>query len=200
MKIEIIGDIMEDGISFSHNLRNGESVYKFTVGSTRNSGVVDEIPCQIVSGFLDSHPGLKAGDKVHVFGEIRTRNYKKHLEVYVWCNSLDNALDSASDVNRVELEKGFIAKEPTFRKTKKNWRSISDLIVAVNEERYNKSSYIPCLAWGRYANMVKDWSIGSEVRGTGRFQSRYYDKNVDGIWVTKITYEISLNNIEEVRE
>lgn len=67
-------------------------------------------------------------------------------------------------------------QKPIYRKTPFG-REISDILLAVNRA-YNKSDYIPCIAWGRTARFCENLEVGTELRVTGRVQSREYEKNM----------------------
>ena len=76
-------------------------------------------------------------------------------------------------------------------------REIADILLAVNRS-YNKSDYIPCIAWGRNASFCQNLVIGSKIRLTGRIQSREYKKRIsDDEFVTKTAYEVSIVKLEE---
>ena len=95
--------------------------------------------------------------------------------------------------NIIELS-GFVCKEPIYRTTPFN-REISDVLLAVNRA-YNKSDYIPCIAWGRNARFVKSIEVGEKVILQGRIQSREYQKKIDDETVeNKVAYEISISKI-----
>ena len=68
------------------------------------------------------------------------------------------------------LLSGYICKPPVYRTTPFN-REIADVLVAVNRA-YNKSDYIPCIAWGRNARFVKTLCVGDKIAISGRIQSR----------------------------
>lgn len=193
--IEIIGELTGDP-RLSHTLFNGEDVYSFEIATSRTSGVYDKIPCQIVSG-LTRKMDLGAGERVYVIGEVRTRNFEGHLFMYVWCTSLVMADSSDSDMNVMELTDGIIVKKPVFREIPTG-KQICDIIIASNNERCSRSSYIPCIAWGRYASISEKFAVGDRVCGHGRFQSRVYDKKLeDGTVEERVAYEISLFDIME---
>ena len=82
-----------------------------------------------------------------------------------------------------------------FRTTPFN-REICDVLLAVNRQ-YNKSDYIPCIAWGRNARFVRSLPVGEHIRIIGRIQSRQYQKKLDDdVVVTRTAYEVSINKIE----
>jgi single-stranded DNA-binding protein len=63
---------------------------------------------------------------------------------------------------------------------------------------YNKSDYIPCIAWGRNAVYAGGLSVGTKIRVSGRMQSREYKKRLEnGELVTKTAYEVSISRMVE---
>ena len=77
---------------------------------------------------------------------------------------------------------------------------ISDLLLAVNRA-YNKSDYIPCIAWGRTARFCQNLEVGSQVKVVGRVQSRTYEKKYeDGTCQTRVAYEVSIGSLEVIEE
>ena len=77
-------------------------------------------------------------------------------------------------------------------------REIADILLAVNRA-YNKSDYIPCIAWGRNARFCENMEVGTEVRISGRVQSRNYEKKFeDGTVETRVAYEVSIASLEIV--
>ena len=68
------------------------------------------------------------------------------------------------------------------------------MLIAVNRS-YNKSDYIPCIAWGRNARYAQDIEVGKQVSISGRIQSREYTKKIGEVSETRIAYEVSLNKI-----
>ena len=97
---------------------------------------------------------------------------------------------------------GYVCKPTVYRTTPFD-RKICDILLAVNRG-YNKSDYIPCIAWGRNAMYVKNVSVGENLLIVGRIQSRKYLKTLDnGQTEERIAYELSANKIysgESVRE
>ena len=144
--------------------------------------------------------GISEGNKVKVFGEIRTRNVheddKSHLEVTVFVKEV---LLYEKDENNVELD-GFICKEPVYRETPFG-RQITDLIVASNRERNYRSDYIPCIAWGRNAIRTSEFNVGTRVKVSGRLQSREYNKRLgDETYEVRTAYELSAAMVDAVEE
>ena len=89
---------------------------------------------------------------------------------------------------------GYICKPPVYRTTPFN-REIADLLIAVNRS-YNKSDYIPAIAWGRNARFVKNLAVGDKIALSGRIQSREYQKKQpDDSMVTMTAYEVSVSKL-----
>ncbi|MBR3792232.1 MAG: single-stranded DNA-binding protein, partial [Clostridia bacterium] len=87
--------------------------------------------------------------------------------------------------------------EPVYRTTPFG-REITDLLLAVNRT-YNKSDYIPVIAWGRNARYCKGFKVGDNVKVWGRIQSRDYQKRLsEDEVITKTAYEVSVSKLELV--
>ena len=94
---------------------------------------------------------------------------------------------------------GFICKKPIYRQTPFG-REISDILLAVNRA-YNKSDYIPCIAWGRNARFCQNLEVGTQVKVVGRVQSRMYEKkHEDGTVENRVAYEVSVGSLEIIEE
>ena len=77
-------------------------------------------------------------------------------------------------------------------------REIADVLLAVNRA-YNKSDYIPTIAWGRNSRFCQTLSVGDNIRVWGRLQSREYQKKItETEAVKKIAYEVSISKMEKV--
>ena len=69
-------------------------------------------------------------------------------------------------------------------------------MLAVNR-MYNKSDYIPCIAWGRNAIYSSTLDVGDRIAIHGRLQSRQYKKKCeDGDVLIKTAYEVSILALE----
>ena len=89
---------------------------------------------------------------------------------------------------------GYICKPPIYRTTPFN-REIADILIAVNRS-YNKSDYIPCIAWGRNARFAKNLGVGEKIAVSGRIQSREYQKRITDDDVRIMTaYEVSISKL-----
>ena len=90
-------------------------------------------------------------------------------------------------------------KAPVYRTTPFQ-REIADILLAVNRY-YNKSDYIPCIAWGRNAKFAERLEVGTHLRVWGRIQSREYQKRIDeDNFIIKTAFEVSVSKMEIVTE
>ncbi len=70
------------------------------------------------------------------------------------------------------------------------------MLLAVNRA-YSKSDYIPCIAWGKNARLIKNASVGQKLEVGGRIQSRQYTKRLDdGSAEIRTAYEFSIGCVE----
>ena len=104
-------------------------------------------------------------------------------------------LDLTGQVNpNTIVLSGYICKPPVYRTTPFN-REIADILLAVNRS-YNKSDYIPCIAWGRNARFAKNLAVGEKIALSGRIQSREYQKRFSDDDIKILTaYEVSISKL-----
>ena len=187
----IHGTILEEP-KFSHNIL-GEGFYDLKLQVPRLSEEFDTIPVTISERLLN---GANMGDFLSIDGQFRSYNKqldgKSKLVLTLFAKELVD-FDEDQNSNTISLS-GFICKPPIYRTTPFG-REICDVLVAVNRA-YNKSDYIPCIAWGRNAKFVKNLNVGDKINLTGRIQSREYQKkHEDDSVETKTAYEISIASI-----
>lgn len=201
----LVGKVTSDK-KFSHEIY-GESFYIFDLEVARLSGNSDIIPITI-SERLILEKELEIGDKVAIEGQFRSynsyENEKNRLILTVFAKDIkylseqDEENSSEKVSNEVTLI-GYICKKPIYRQTPFG-REISDILLAVNRA-YNKSDYIPAIAWGRNARFCQNIEVGTKVKITGRVQSRNYEKKFeDGTIQTRTAYEVSISSLEIVNE
>ena len=197
---------------FSHEIY-GERFYVFNLEIPRLSGNSDIIPIT-VSERLIKEETLQEGKKLLVKGQFRSynsyENEKNRLILTVFEKDLVELKESEEQEDENEMVKkdtitnevvliGYICKKPIYRQTPFG-REISDLLLAVNRA-YNKSDYIPCIAWGRNARFCQNLEVGSQVKIVGRVQSRSYEKkHEDGTIENRVAYEVSIGSLEVIEE
>lgn len=192
-KVRLSGYV-ESEPKFSHELC-GEGFYEFMLRVPRLSQQSDIIPVT-VSERLMTGVDFSIGTKLAVNGQFRSYNKfvdgKSKLMLTVFVRDF---FESAEDENPNEVELcGYVCKPPVYRTTPFN-REICDLLVAVNRA-YNKSDYIPCIAWGRNARFVRDIEVGRKLVISGRIQSRQYTKKLsEEESEVRVAYELSISKI-----
>ena len=187
----ISGEVKEEP-KFSH-LILGEGFYDIAVEVPRLSEEFDIVPVTISERLIEN---IKAGDKISIDGQFRSYNKledgRSKLILTLFAKELTD-IDEAVNPNTITLT-GFLCKQPIYRTTPFG-REICDVLIAVNRA-YNKSDYIPCIAWGRNARFVKNLEIGQKVTLQGRIQSRNYQKKHDDQTIeNKVAYEVSISSI-----
>lgn len=184
---------------FSHQMY-GEGFYESTLSVPRLSEQLDVIPFTISERLLDGS-GIEEGSLVTFAGQLRSYNKmvdgKSKLLLTLFVREiLDN--DETRNPNTIDIT-GYVCKEPIYRMTPFK-REICDVLLAVNRA-YNKSDYLPCIAWGRNARFVKEIPVGDKITVNGRIQSRIYQKvDEEGNVNERVAYEVSINRVEAIRE
>ena len=194
----IIGNIADE-FQFNHEIY-GEKFYTCTVRVPRLSGTDDNVRI-MVSERLIMDGEYNVGDRVEVTGQFRSYNSYENgdnrLVLTVFAKDIEHYEESDSKNPNTLYLNGFICKPPVYRTTPFG-REITDLLLAVNRS-YNKSDYIPIIAWGRNARFAKNLSVGDNVKIWGRIQSRTYQKRLDEEnTIEKTAYEVSVNRMELV--
>lgn len=178
---------------FSHE-NHEKRFYRFLLEVERLSGAVDLLPVLVpehVLGAMD----VSGGTMLSVEGQIRSFNSRsengRRLVISVYAENLETCDEEPE--NQVCLT-GTVCKEPVYRRTPLG-REICDVMLAVNRP-YHRADYIPCIFWGRTAGEVAACAVGTELRLTGRLQSRTYVKLLENGSETRTAYEVSGMNVE----
>ncbi len=192
-KVIISGEIVTEA-EFSHEVY-GEGFYEMNVLVKRLSGQGDILPITVSERLIENKK-LKIGDVITCLGQFRSYNKlvdgKSKLMLTVFVREIiDN--NAVKNPNIIVLS-GYICKPPIYRTTPFN-REIADILLAVNRS-YNKSDYIPCIAWGRNARFAKNLDVGEKIVISGRIQSREYQKRLTDEDVKIMTaYEVSVSKL-----
>ena len=197
----LVGKVVSEK-KYSHEIY-GEKFYLFNLEVIRLSSTTDIIPITI-SERLITDIELTIGKGLEIEGQFRSynnyENERNRLVLTVFAKEVKEVEIDEEDkelvTNEVELV-GYICKKPIYRQTPFG-REIADILLAVNRA-YNKSDYIPCIAWGRNARFCQNMEVGTEVKIVGRVQSRTYEKKYeDGTTETRVAYEVSIASMEVV--
>ena len=192
-RVYFMGEIVSEA-KFSHEVY-GEGFYEFFVKVMRLSGQADVLPVTISERLIQGND-FKIGSTICALGQFRSYNKleggRSRLMLTVFVREIVESAPSGNP-NSIVLS-GYICKPPVYRTTPFN-REIADLLVAVNRA-YNKSDYIPCIAWGRNARFVQNLKVGDRVALSGRIQSREYQKRLSETEaVTMTAYEVSVSKL-----
>lgn len=185
---------------FSHEMY-GEGFYMVYLEVPRLSDISDILPVTISERLIQGL-NITVGSSLLVEGQLRS--YNKYQEgnnkliLTIFARNLKAADQEVKNPNQIFLD-GYICKKPIYRTTPFG-REITDMLLAVNRP-YNKSDYIPCIAWGRNARYSENLKVGERIRIWGRIQSRNYQKKIsENEIVTRTAYEVSISKMEVLTE
>mgnify|MGYP000956431268 FL=1 len=198
-KIYLEGKVVSE-LVFSHEMY-GEGFFIFNLEVPRLSETRDVLSITISERLLTGMD-LKVGDEIIVEGQLRSYNKfmdgANRLILTVFARNVEPCYEKSKNPNQIFLD-GFICKAPVYRTTPFG-REIADMLLAVNRA-YNKSDYIPTIAWGRNSRFCQTLNVGDNIRIWGRLQSREYQKRIsEEEVVKKIAYEVSISKMEKINK
>lgn len=191
--VTLSGEILDEP-KYSHEIFN-EGFYEFNLKVMRLSDAFDVIPVTVSERLMQEYD-LKKGKMMSGKGQFRSFNKmeddKSRLMLTMFIREIEEYNPNINP-NQIDIV-GYVCKEPIFRTTPFK-REICDVLLAVNRN-YNKSDYLPCIAWGRNARFVKNLSVGDKIYASGRIQSREYEKKLENGEIEKrVAYEVSLSKV-----
>lgn len=182
---------------YSHE-NHGKKFYRFLLEVERLSGAVDTLPVITELRLLEGLD-LSAGSRIRVEGQVRSHNVSddsgRHLLIFVFASEL--VCEDGPWVNDLRVT-GALCREPTYRRTPLG-REICDAMLAV-PRAFRRADYLPCILWGRMAQMVSECHTRDVISIDGRLQSRVYNKFLDDKLVERTAYEISALTAEVLTE
>jgi single-stranded DNA-binding protein len=200
--VSIVGKVITDP-EFSHEVY-GEGFYIVYIQVPRLSEAYDNLPVMFSERLIDPE-SIDKSQYLIVEGQFRSyNNYNStsghKLMLTVFAREIEISEEEVINRNPNQIcLNGFICRKPMYRTTPFG-REIADILLAVNRA-YNKSDYIPCIAWGRNARFASTFEIGDNIRVWGRIQSRTYQKKIsENETEERVAYEISVSKMEVVRE
>ena len=183
--------------ALSHE-NHGKKFYRFYLEVERLSGAIDTLPVIAELALLE-RLDLSAGSRIRVEGQVRSHNITdesgRHLLIFVFASAL--VCEDGPAENTLRLS-GKLCREPTHRRTPLG-REICDAMLAV-PRAFRRADYLPCIFWGRIAQMVARCHTRDELLLEGRLQSRIYNKYVDDRFIERTAYEISALTAEILTE
>ncbi len=155
-QVFLIGNIESD-FQFDHSFFK-YNYYRTTLAVDRKSGTLDHIPIVVSDRGLDLQMisgNARVRGSLRVYSDYRRTENKTKL--FVHATELE-AVNQDNKVckgrNEIFLD-GFICKEPVYRVTPLR-REITDILVGVSRAS-KKIDYIPCICWGRCAQIAADY-------------------------------------------
>ena len=198
-KIYLEGKVLS-GLEFSHEMY-GEGFYTFNLEVQRLSDTKDVLLITVSERLI---AGMEISVDAELIVEGQLRSYNKFIEganrliLTVFARDITTCVEKSKNPNQIYLD-GYICKQPIYRTTPFG-REIADMLLAVNRS-YNKSDYIPTIAWGRNSRFCKQLEVGDNIRVWGRLQSREYQKRVsDSELIKKVAYEVSISKMERINK
>lgn len=198
-KLYLEGTVASE-LQFSHEMY-GEGFYTFYVDVQRLSDAKDRLYVTISERLINGVE-IKVGNNVIIEGQLRS--YNKFVEganrliLTIFVRSIEPCTEKSKNPNQIFLD-GYICKRPVYRTTPFG-REIADMLLAVNRS-YNKSDYIPTIAWGRNSRFCESLKVGDNVRIWGRIQSREYQKRLsEADVIKKVAYEVSISKMERINK
>ena len=173
---------------FSHE-NHGRRFYRLTLAVARLSGTEDLLPVIAEEQLLNTID-LSGGSMLRVEGQIRSHNIRqggtRRLLIFVFAASI--TAEEGESINDVLLC-GPLCRAPVYRRTPLG-REICDVMLAV-PRAFRRADYLPCILWGRIAQLSAPCGVGDVLRISGRLQSREYTKVTEEGKEKRTAYEIS---------
>ena len=198
-KIYLEGKVLS-GLEFSHEMY-GEGFYTFNLEVQRLSDTKDVLLITVSERLI---AGMEICVDAELIVEGQLRSYNKFIEganrliLTVFARDITPCVEKSKNPNQIYLD-GYICKQPIYRTTPFG-REIADMLLAVNRS-YNKSDYIPTIAWGRNSRFCKQLEVGDNIRVWGRLQSREYQKRIsESELIKKVAYEVSISKMERINK
>ena len=198
-KVYLRGTVKEAPTFYYETMK--DEYYRMVIGVKRLSGVEDLVPLVVPKRMIDASMDY-TGMRITVEGTLESRREdngeRKRLALYVFgINvSIYEAYDSyEEDINTIHVS-CQVKTGTTIRKTPLKERVIADFYVTTSNGK--RTSYIPCLAWDDSVEKLKEFQPNDKMELNGRFQSREYQKEINGEIFNMIAYEISANDFEKI--
>lgn len=195
-----ISGVIVQPFEFDHESSNGRRYWNTTVQIHRLSENSDYIRMSVPETMIETGNDY-VGKYVEAFGTLRAfskydENGKRHISVLACPNELEIKSEEEDHCNYV-MVKGVLHRPAIYRITPSG-KEISDVLVRVYSP--SRTDFINCILWGRNALYVSAMPIGTKLKLTGRLQSRQYKKKLsDDSIETRIAYELSVNEMEEIK-
>ena len=173
---------------YSHE-NHGKRFFRFFLEVPRLSGAVDTLPVVAEEAILNAMD-LSGGDMLTVYGQIRSHNQRmdgrRRLLIFIFAASI--VCEDGEPINECILE-GPLCRETVYRRTPLG-RQICDIMLAV-PRTFRRADYLPCILWGKTAQLGSHCHTRQRLQICGRLQSRIYTKLTEDGAMEHTAYEIS---------
>ena len=173
---------------FSHE-NHGRRFFRLYLEVARLSGTADILPVIVEENLLAALDPC-GGEMLRVTGQVRSHNIRtpaaRRLMIFVFATEI--CAEDGPPINDCILE-GPLCKEPVYRRTPLG-REICDIMLAV-PRAFRRADYLPCILWGRTAQILSACHTRDRIRICGRLQSRVYTKLTPEGPEDRTAYEIS---------
>ena len=173
---------------YSHE-NHGKRFFRFFLEVPRLSGAVDTLPVVAEEAILNAMD-LSGGDMLTVYGQIRSHNQRmdgrRRLLIFIFAASI--VCEDGEPINECILE-GPLCREPVYRRTPLG-RQICDIMLAV-ARTFRRADYLPCILWGKTAQLGSHCHTRQRLQVCGRLQSRIYTKLTPDGPEERTAYEVS---------
>ena len=173
---------------YSHD-NHGKRFFKFFLEVPRLSGAIDTLPVVAEEAILNALD-LSGGEMLTITGQIRSHNQRmdgrRKLLIFIFAVSM--VCEDGEPINEVTLE-GPLCREPVYRRTPLG-REICDVMLAV-PRAFKRADYLPCILWGKTAQLGASCHTREPLHICGRLQSRIYTKLTEAGAAEHTAYEIS---------
>ena len=180
---------------FSHE-NHGRRFFRLYLEVARLSGTADILPVIVEENLLAALDPC-GGEMLRVTGQVRSHNIRtpaaRRLMIFVFATEI--CAEDGPPINDCILE-GPLCKEPVYRRTPLG-REICDIMLAV-PRAFRRADYLPCILWGRTAQVLSACHTRDRIRICGRLQSRVYTKLTENGPQERTAYEISALTAQQV--
>lgn len=149
---------------------------------------------------------FKEDSLIELIGNVRSYSQlvdgTHKVEIYVFSYFDEVEIETEDITNVVKLD-GRICKKDELRTTTSGKHYIHFIIAnnLIVEESQKLNSYIPCVAWGKNAKIIRDnYKVGDFLTVEGQLQSRQYKKQTGDDFEIRVAHEVLVKTMCEVTE
>ena len=152
----------------------------------------------------------KDNQEICLSGNVRSYSQqlsdgKNKVELYIFTYFDQPELNENDQevINNFEID-GRICKIDSIRTTQDGKQNIHFIIannLIIDEKNQKLNSYLPCIAWGRIAKELSQYSVNDKILISGELHSREYKKIIDkntGEYEIRVAHECVVNSVQKI--